>query len=91
MKRSRSIAVTCIDVCSVLYQQLRNTLTSIQAIYDFLYFLIKINLKERINAIVTENRKSLLVERWALRPGGKRSMRCQREKKDPTPALTRTL
>ena len=33
----------------------------------------------------------LRVERWALRPGGKRSMRCQRERKDPTQALTRTL
>ena len=32
----------------------------------------------------------LPVERWALRPGGKRSMRCRREKKDPTHALTRT-
>ena len=54
-----------------------------------------INLKERINAIVTENRKSLasgkMGSRWALRPGGERSMRCQREKKDPTQALTRTL
>ena len=51
--------------------------------------------KERINAIVTENRKSLasgkMGSRWALRPGGERSMRCQREKKDPTQALTRTL
>ena len=54
-----------------------------------------INLKERINAIVTENRKSLasgkMGSRWVLRPGGERSMRCQREKKDPTQALTRTL
>ena len=50
-----------------------------------------INLKERINAIVTESRKPLQVERWARRPGGKRSMRCQIEKKDPTQALTRTL
>ena len=54
-----------------------------------------INLKERINAIVTENRKSLasgkMGSRWALRPGGERSMRCQREKKDPTQALMRTL
>ena len=49
------------------------------------------NLKERINAIVTESRKPLQVERWARRPGGKRSMRCQIEKKDPTQALTRTL
>ena len=45
-----------------------------------------INLKERINAIVTKNRNRL-----RARPGGKRSMRCQREKKDPTQALTRTL
>ena len=50
-----------------------------------------INLKERINAIVTESRKPLQVERWARRPSGKRSMRCQIEKKDPTQALTRTL
>ena len=50
-----------------------------------------INLKERINAIVTESRKPLQVERWARRPGGKRSMCCQIEKKDPTQALTRTL
>ena len=50
-----------------------------------------ITLKEKISAIVAENRKSLASERWALRPGGKRSMRCQREKKDPTQALTRTL
>ena len=33
----------------------------------------------------------LPVERWVLRPGGKRSMRCRREKKDPTHTLTRTL
>ena len=50
-----------------------------------------INLKQRMNAIVTESRKPLQVERWARRPGGKRSMRCQIEKKDPTQALTRTL
>ena len=45
-----------------------------------------VNLKERSNAIVTENRKSLASGKM-----GSKAMRCQREKKDPTQALTRTL
>ena len=49
--------------------------------------ILKKQLMQSLQKIVNR----LQVERWARRPNGKRSMRCQREKKDPTQALTRTL
>ena len=48
-------------------------------------------LKKELTRLLQKIVNRLRVERWALRPGGKRSMCCQREKKDPTQALTRTL
>ena len=48
-------------------------------------------LKKELRRLFQKIVNRLRVERWALRPGGKRSMRYQREKTDPTQALTRAL
>ena len=48
-------------------------------------------LKKELTRLLQKIINRLRVERRALRPGGKRSMRCQRGKEDPTQALTRTL